>query len=434
MYTEYEGELTPMQLLRIFKRGLLKWVICVAAAFVVTFAVTFSLYCAKTTTEYTLTMKYAAAPSSPETELSAMVSLDNIAMALEEVGYTEDEISSKNLDEKISECLSASNDEATGIYTLRLSGKPLSWVSDVKYRAILNTIANIYAAQYGVINAYAVPSGVAETDVTDKDYIVAADYLSSSCAALSESVSEGLSYSSIAYYVDSATGYTFKDIYNMLDSLSSKINLFRVYVETNAAMKSGVSVSAKEYIYSKLTAAENAYAEAERNYNTLYTAYKQAKSSAKTGELVAELETASSELGKAETALKEWRNTWTAFGGAVTYNDDGSASYSSANFAGNYSTDAETILSETLTALKETYNIYNDVAARYNAKITGAGRVGISSYAAVTVTHELSANMVVIINIAVALFAFAAANTHTYAKMRKNGEFRMPEEELKVEN
>lgn len=436
MNMEYDGELTFTQLIRIIRRGLLKWVICVAAVFVVTFAVTYSVYSATAVVGYTLTMVYTEAPKSPEAEMAAMISVENIKEALENVGYTDDEIESEGLAEKISGCLSVSLDEKFGEYTFHLSGRPLDEVTDEKYNAILNEIARAYARDYRAQNTYIVPSGVADIDVSGVDYIIAADYLTEAYTVVLESVSRGLASNYTSSYVDSETGYNFYDLLNMFEALSSKVELFRLYVENNAAMKDGVSVSAKEYIYSKLTDAESAYVAAARDYNTLVEAFKQGNVMASNGtvqvdssfyELIEEMRTASSDLGTAETDVIKWRNTWLAFGGTVIYNDDGSASYSAESFAGNYSTGAETILSDTIAAVKETYEIYNGIAERFNEKAVSEGNVNISSYSSKSVTYGMPLNMLIIINIAAVLFAFAAANAHTYAQMKKRGEFNLPE-------
>lgn len=437
MEMEYDGELTFTQLLRIVKRGLLKWVICVAAAFVVTFAITYSIYSATMVVGYTLTMMYTEEPDSPEAEMGAMISLENISEALENVGYTEDEIKSESLAEKVSDYLSVSLDKDYGQYTFHLAGKPLDKVTDEKYCALLNEIARAYARDYRAQNTYVVPSGMDDIDVSDMDYIVAADYLTEAYTVVLDSVARGLVSNYTSSYVDSETGYNFYDMLNMFNALSSKVELFRIYVENNAAMKSGVSVSAKEYIYSELTTAEAAYVAAARDYNVLVESFKQGNVMASNGiiqvddsfyDLIEEMRSASSDLGTAETEVVKWRNTWKAFGGTVVYNSDGSASYSAENFAGNYSTDAENMLSDALAAVKETYAVYNGIAERFNEKAVSEGQVNISSYAEKSVTYGMPLNMLIIINIAVALFAFAAANAHTYVKMKKNGEFKMPAE------
>lgn len=425
MYTEYNGELTLMQLLRIMKRGLLKWIISVAAAFVVTFTVTYSIFCAQTVTGYTLSLTHTIAPTNPDAEIATMISLENIKEGLENAGYTEEEISGGGMAEKISENLSAYVDSGTGSYVLYLSGKPLKRVSDEKYNLILDEIAGVYTAKYPDNNTYLLPSNIG-VDVSGLDYIAAADYLSDFCDDIIDSVSTRLSNAYVSHYADSETGYTFYDILNMFDALSSEIDLFRIYVESNAALRSGANVSAKEYISSKLVEAESAYSAAARNYNTLADVFNQGKKITDS-DVIEAFAAASSALGEAESDLTSWRGAWVAFGGTVVYNDDGSASYSSENFVGSYSASAESLLSEAVSSVNSAFSLYNGVAKRYNATVISGGQANISSYSAKSVSYGMSSNLLVIINIAAVCFAFAIANAHTYAKMRKNGEFRMPE-------
>lgn len=444
---EYNGELTFAQIFRIIKYDKLKWIICVLAAFIITFAATFSVFCATAKNDYSAKIIFAVEPSNPENEIAEIKSAENISAALKAEGFTDDEIVEKDLISLVATSINAYADGTYGTYVVSLSAPSISGFSDGKYNSLVNAIARAYTSSYRAENAFIIPSDVDEVDCSDMDYIAAADYIVLRYSAIYDVVESGVSGGDLATYIDGETGYTFSDIKNILSSLSFKIILFRYYVESNAAARSGAAVSAKEYILSRLNEYENLYEEKLFEYNSLKEIYNVASESSGFGttttsadgstevavgasfyDLVEEIRAAAEEVSEAKTSLVEMRQTWTAFGGVVEYNADGSVSYVDDGFNVNYSTEAEEMLSDTISAVNEAFEVYSGMAARYNASVLSSGMLYISKYSSKNVTRALPLNMLVIINVAVVAVVFVAANTRSYIILKKNGAFHPNEE------
>jgi len=444
---EYNGELTFAQIFRVIKYDRLKWIIGVLVAFAITFAATFSVFCITAKNDYSAKIVFAAEPDDPEKEIAAVKSAENILAALKAEGFTDDEIEKNDMISLVASSINAyaSGDYAT--YVVSLSSPSISGFSDGKYNSLVNSLARAYASSYRAENAVVIPSSISEIDCSDMDYVAAADYIILQYSTIYEAVENGINDGRLLSYVDKETGYTFSDVENMLSSLAFKVKLFRYYVENNAAAKSGAAVSAEEYILSRLNEYESIYAEKLFEYNSLMEMFNAASDSSGFGtvtaaedgtteikvddsfyNLVEKIRSVAEEVSKAKTSLVEMRRTWTAFGGSISYDKDGSATYSADGFKANYSAETEEMLSDTLSAVNEILSLYSGMAERYNAEELSSGLLYISEYSKKSVTHALPTNMLVIINLAVVIVVFTAFNVRSYAILRKKGAF-LPAEE-----
>lgn len=439
---EYNGELTFSQILRILRYDIFKWIICVAAAVIATLSITLSIYYTQTTVGYTATYVYTVSPSSAETEIAGLKNTETVYSALVAEGYTDEQIANEDMVDKIVSHLSAYSVSDT-TYKVSLTGVSFSGFTDERYNSLVNAIVRSYASAYRAEKVAVVPLSMTDFDCSTMDYIAATDYLTSKYTQLLTSIQVGIDNSTLTAYIDDETGYSFYDIKNIFNGLSDDIELFRLYVTSNAVVRAGVDVTAKEYISGRLSYYEAQYEEQLFEYNSLMEVFNTAANSSGFGTttttesstkvvvddsfytLVNNIKTAAAEVAETKSALASWRNIWLDYGGTIEYAADGSATYSGDNFAGATSDRAEEMFNSLVANIKGVFETYNAVANRFNDSILNSGLVYISSYASKSVTYKTSQNLITIINIAIPLAVFLIFNFRSYIILKKKGAFQI---------
>jgi len=461
---EYNGELTFSGLIKVFKHDCLRWIICVAAAFIITFAITFTIYNLKTTYDYIGAFAYSIDPTNPEQEMSKIKSEENVYAALKAEGYSDEEISSKSLTQKVISCLYVSPQSFTReyitdsqntetsvyyYYSVSLEEPDIEGFTDSQYISLVNAIINNYTSSYGIDRSYTVPSAVSSFDTSSLEYIAAADYMYSKASAIYKYIEEGISGDYLTSYIDEKTGYSFYDMRNMFSEVLNEIELYRLYVKNNAAISGGKDLSAKEYIEGRLSYYESLYSEKKFEYDTLTEMFKQAAAgtgftttttstnredgSVKTvvessfNTVFEQIRAVAQEVASAKNEVLKWREVWTSYGGTIEYDADGSASYNGDGFAGNTSAEAGKKIEEVENNLKALLEIYGDFAERYNQSFRNDNYAYFYYYAFKKVWRNMSTSLLVVINVAVVALVFAAVNLHSYRVLKKKGEFDIEE-------
>lgn len=435
-----------------------------AAAFIVTFAVTFSIYNINSTYSYIGSFAYTIDPTSPEQEMEKIKSEENVYAALKSEGYSDEDISTKNMTQEITSHLYVSpesyereyitdseNTEVTVLYyySVSISDADIEGFADEQYTSLLNAIIRSYISDYGLDRTYTVPSAVADFDCSSLEYIAAADYMYLKTSSILAYINEGIDGDYLISYVDDKTGYSFYDMRNMFNEALNEIELYRLYVKNNAAISGGKDVSAKEYIEGRLSYYEALYEEKLFEYDTLTELFKQAAEGAgftttttttnrEDGSVkvveessfytaLEQIRAVAAEAAEAKSEITKWREVYTSYGGKIEYDAEGSATYNGENFAGNVNAKAGEKLSEVEDNLKTLLELYSGFAERYNASFRNENYAYFFYYAFKKIFYGMSVSTLVVINVAVVALVFAGINLHSYRRLKKSGAFNAKE-------
>lgn len=144
-------------------------------------------------------------------------------------------------------------------------------------------------------------------------------------------------------------------------------------------------------------------------------------------ELIKEIKSYAKEVASAKETLNQLRIKWEKFGGLISYDSEGKATYSvKENIPACDSAKcdkADEMFLGIQEELKEQIEYFNEIAAEYNNNKLGMKLVYISLPSHKQTESSLNVKYLVILNVAGVLIAFAVVNIITYRKMKQNGEF-----------
>lgn len=455
MDNRYMGELTFNQLWRVIRRCWLKSLICIAIVFIVLFTASIIAYMTGTKSYYKASFTYGEQVDDYYTETDNIKNPNMIEGVLLKLGYSESYIDESLLNDVCQNLVISAiipdniTDESSYVpnkFTVQLNGVNGD-LSDNEYNQILDGILNEYTKNYRSKNTIGTNTELSEFDYSAQEYIYGIKLINVKYNTIISSVNYVINNTEAASYICEENGKTFNDIANRLTEIKVLIDEYELYVESNALVKGNAIISVHEYLKKELETAESDYEKILFEYEALLESYNKVAENGGFGnvdidlennkitstlsedfyELIKEIKSYAKEVASAKATLNQLRIKWEKFGGLISYDSEGKATYSvKENIPACDSAKcdkADEMFLGIQEELKEQIEYFNEIAAEYNNNKLGMKLVYISLPSHKQTESSLNVKYLVILNVAGVLIAFAVVNIITYRKMKQNGEF-----------
>lgn len=455
MDNRYMGELTFNQLWRVIKRCWLKSLICMTIVFIILFIASIIAYMTGIKSYYRASFTYGEQVDDYYTETDNIKNPNMIEGVLLKLGYSESYIDESLLNDICQNLVISAivpdniTDESSYVpnkFTVQLNGVNGD-LSDNEYNQILDGILNEYTKNYRSKNTIGTNTELSEFDYSSQEYIYGIKLINVKYDTVLSSVNYVINNTEAASYICEENGKTFNDIANRLTEIKVLIDEYELYVESNALVKGNAIISVHEYLKKELETAESDYEKILFEYEALLDSYNKVAENGGFGnvdidlennkitstlsedfyELIKEIKSYAKEVASAKETLNQLRIKWEKFGGLISYDSEGKATYSvKENIPACDSAKcdkADEMFLGIQEELKEQIEYFNEIAAEYNNNKLGMKLVYISLPSHKQTESSLNVKYLVILNVAGVLIAFAVVNIITYRKMKQNGEF-----------